>query len=78
MQRLCAGAQVVVLRGPRPAVLPAACHDAVVLAGEDFAAGGSAELWRRRDGWWIVWAQPLRGARPWVATADRNAQEPGG
>ncbi len=78
LQRLCSGAQVVVLRGPRPAVLPATCHDAVVLAGEDFAAGGSAELWRRRDGWWIVWAQPLRGARPWVATADRNAQEPGG
>ncbi|MFT4251557.1 MAG: ComEC/Rec2 family competence protein, partial [Caulobacter sp.] len=42
LDRLCAGAEVVVLRGPRPAVLPAACRDAVVLAGEDFAAGGSA------------------------------------
>ncbi|MBI1683761.1 ComEC/Rec2 family competence protein [Caulobacter hibisci] len=78
LEPLCMGAEVVVLRGPRPAVLPAACRDAVVLAGEDFVAGGAAELWRRPDGWWIVWAQPGRGARPWVTTADRNAQDPGG
>jgi len=68
----------VILRGPRPATLPAACHDAVVLAGEDFAVGGAAELWRKRDGWWIVWTTPGRGRRPWTTTADTIAQEPGG
>jgi competence protein ComEC len=37
----------------------------VLLTGEDFARRGSAELYRRPDGWRIVWAQPLRGVRPW-------------
>jgi competence protein ComEC len=30
-------------------------------------AGGAAELYRRGGEWWIVWAQPLRGVRPWTA-----------
>jgi len=30
------------------------------------AAGGAAELYRRGGEWWIVWAQPLRGVRPWT------------
>lgn len=78
LQGLCAGAEVVILRGSRPAVLPVACRDAVVLAGEDFAAGGAAELWRREGGWWIVWTTPGRGRRPWTTTADTIAQDPGG
>ncbi|MBO9709397.1 MAG: ComEC/Rec2 family competence protein [Caulobacter sp.] len=64
LERLCAGAEVVVLRGPAPRPV-AACRDRVLLQAEDFAAGGAAELYRRSDGWWIVRAQPLRGQRPW-------------
>jgi competence protein ComEC len=42
-----------------------------VLTGADFAAGGSAELTRRADGGWrIVWAQDLRGRRPWTWGVD--------
>ena len=62
---LCGRAEVVVLRGAGPMVTPAACGRRVVLTEADFAAGGAAELYRRPDGWWIVWAQPLRGNRAW-------------
>jgi competence protein ComEC len=62
---MCAEAEIVVLRGPAPG-LPTGCRGRIVLDAADFAAGGAAELYRRRDGWWIVWAQPLRGARPWT------------
>ncbi|MGR4864105.1 ComEC/Rec2 family competence protein [Caulobacter sp. LARHSG274] len=70
LDRMCAGAEIVVLRGPAPD-LPANCRDRIVLDAADFAAGGAAELYRRRDGWWIVWAQPLRGARPWTGVSGR-------
>ncbi len=62
---LCSGAEIVVLRGDFVAPMPAGCDDRFVLTAEDFAAGGAAELYRRGDAWWIVWAQPLRGRRPW-------------
>jgi competence protein ComEC len=62
---LCRDAEVVILRGPRPAVMPGECQALTLLAAEDFQAGGAAELYRRADGWWVVWAQPLRGRRPW-------------
>jgi len=62
---MCAVAEIVVLRGAAP-VKPAACRDRVVLDAADFAAGGAAELYRRRGEWWIVRAQPLRGVRPWT------------
>jgi competence protein ComEC len=65
LDRMCAEAEIVVLRGPAPG-LPVSCRDRIVLDAADFAAGGAAELYRRRDGWWIVWAQPLRGVRPWT------------
>lgn len=78
LERLCDGAEVVVLRGPSPPILPATCCDVVVLAADDFAAGGAAELWRRRDGWWVIWTTPGRGRRPWTQAADSNAQDPGG
>jgi len=38
----------------------------VVLSQRDFERGGSAELWRRDGEWRIVWAQDLRGRRPWT------------
>ena len=62
---MCAGAEIVVLRGWAP-VTPPACHDRIVLDAADFEAGGAAELYRRDGAWWIVWAQPLRGVRPWT------------
>ena len=34
----------------------------------DFRKGGSAELYREGQGWRIVWAQPLRGQRPWTVS----------
>jgi competence protein ComEC len=63
MAELCA-AQVVVLRSPAPP-LPSACTGRLVLSKAAFERGGSAELWRTKQGWRIVWAQSLRGERPW-------------
>jgi competence protein ComEC len=61
----CQWAEVVIVRG---AADPAACRGALLLTDRDFELGGSAELYRRADGGWrIVWAQPLRGDRPWTA-----------
>lgn len=62
---LCVNSEVVVLRGPPPERTPPLCADTVLLTAEDFARGGAAELYHRPDGWRIVWAQPLRGDRPW-------------
>lgn len=62
---LCARSEVVVIRGAAPERTPPLCADTVLLAADDFARGGAAELYRRPDGWRIVWAQPLRGDRPW-------------
>jgi competence protein ComEC len=68
---MCAGAEIVVLRGAS-AFTPPACRDRIVLDADDFAKGGAAELYRRRGAWWIVWAQPLRGVRPWTGGARRG------
>lgn len=62
---LCVKSEVVVVRGPAPERVPPLCAETVLLTAEDFARGGAAELYRRPDGWRIVWAQPLRGDRPW-------------
>jgi competence protein ComEC len=67
---MCARAQIVVLRGAA-LVTPPACRDRIVLDADDFAVGGAAELYRRNGDWWIVWAQPLRGVRPWTGGAGR-------
>ncbi len=62
---LCVKSEVVVIRGPAPERVPPLCAGTVLLTAEDFSRGGAAELYRRPDGWRIVWAQPLRGDRPW-------------
>jgi competence protein ComEC len=62
---LCVQSEVVVIRGSGPQRVPPLCAETVLLTAEDFARGGAAELYRRHDGWRIVWAQPLRGDRPW-------------
>lgn len=69
---LCVNSEVVVIRAPAPERTPPLCADTVLLTAEDFARGGAAELYRHPDGWRIVWAQPLRGDRPWsrLLTSD--------
>ena len=62
---LCVRSEVVVVRAAAPERTPPLCADTVLLTAEDFERGGAAELYRRPDGWRIVWAQPLRGDRPW-------------
>ena len=57
----CDWAEVVVVRGQAPP-----CPKALTLTEADFQRGGSAELYRTAQGWKIVWAQDLRGQRPWV------------
>lgn len=56
----CQWAEVVVIRGEAPP-----CPAALTLTQADFAKGGSAELYQTASGWRIVWAQELRGQRPW-------------
>ena len=56
-------AEVIVIRGAAPAN---PCPGRFLLAQDDFARGGSAELYRTALGWRVVWAQPLRGVRPWT------------
>ncbi|HJV41234.1 ComEC/Rec2 family competence protein [Caulobacter sp.] len=69
---LCVNSEVVVIRARAPERTPPLCADTVLLTAEDFARGGAAELYRHPDGWRIVWAQPLRGERPWsrLLTSD--------
>jgi competence protein ComEC len=59
---LCASSDLLVMKADVD--LPPACARVRVLKPADFRAGGSAEV--HADGR-IVWAQPLRGARPWTA-----------
>ncbi|PZQ56855.1 MAG: competence protein ComEC [Phenylobacterium zucineum] len=63
LEALCVGADLVVLRND---FRPESCAAPTVLTGRDFAQGGSAELYRQGAGWRIVWAQDLRGRRPWT------------
>lgn len=70
---LCVRSEVVVLRAPSPPRVPPLCAETVLLTAEDFARGGAAELYRRRDGWGVVWAHPLRGARPWTGLLTSDA-----
>jgi competence protein ComEC len=66
LRELCAAAEVVVLRSGEGAAEPA-CAGRLVLGQAALAAGGAAELYRAGPGWKVVWAQPLRGNRPWTA-----------
>ncbi len=63
LAELCAPDRLVVLRSHYGGE---GCEEAFVLDARAFARGGSAELWRTRDGWSVVWANDLRGNRPWV------------
>lgn len=64
-QAACDKAEIVILRAPRPEL---ECRAKVILDAANFSRGGSLELWRLADGSWnALWAQPLRGQRPWSA-----------
>jgi competence protein ComEC len=66
--QMCGSSELVILRNDFP---PESCAAPLVLTGADFARGGSAELWRQGPGRWrIVWAQDLRGRRPWTWGPD--------
>jgi competence protein ComEC len=45
---------------------PAACPGKLVLTAEQFRRGGAVELYRQDGAWRAVWAQDLRGRRPWT------------
>ncbi len=63
LAELCAPGRLVVLRS---GYAGQGCEDSFLLSADDFARGGSAELWRRGEGWAVVWANDLRGDRPWT------------
>jgi len=67
LEALCASADVVVLRND---FRSERCGADLVLTGADFARGGAAELYRQQKGWRVVWAQDLRGRRPWTWGPD--------
>jgi competence protein ComEC len=60
---ICAESELVILRNDFP---PGLCPAPFVLTARDFAAGGSVELYRRAGGWDALWADKLRGRRPWT------------
>jgi competence protein ComEC len=61
---LCAGADLVILKAD---VDPGGCNGAKVLTADDFNRGGSVEVYQQRAGWRFVWANGLRGERPWTS-----------
>ncbi len=63
LAELCAPGRLVVLRS---GYVGRGCENSFLLSADDFAEGGSAELWRRGEGWAVVWANDLRGDRPWT------------
>jgi competence protein ComEC len=69
LDELCASAEVVILRND---FRPQSCPAPLVLTGGDFARGGSVELYRQGAGWRLIWAQDLRGRRPWTWGNDRR------
>ncbi len=67
---LCRRSDILVIRYAFAA--PAACAEKIVLHGGDFKASGAAEIYADGPRWRIVWAQPIRGERPWSRPADAD------
>ena len=67
LEDLCRGADILVLRAELDPL--AACGRAIILRPTDFAVGGAAEVYRAPKGLRVVWAQPVRGDRPWTRGA---------
>jgi competence protein ComEC len=66
-ETLCANAKVLVIRAQADW---SDCPKALVLSGRDFARGGAAEIYDGQGRWRVVWAQDLRGRRPWTWGPD--------
>jgi competence protein ComEC len=66
-EALCANAKVLVIRIEADW---SECPKALVLGGQDFARGGAAEIYQAEGRWRVVWAQDLRGRRPWTWGPD--------
>jgi competence protein ComEC len=65
LEALCRNAEILILRADVPT--PADCARARILRPMDFVRGGAAEVFTTPDGGYrYVWAQPLRGVRPWT------------
>ena len=65
LEAVCAHTEILLLRADVP--VPAACAKAMVLRPADFDHGGAAEVFAAPGGGYrLVWAQPLRGVRPWT------------
>jgi competence protein ComEC len=63
LDALCRASSILVTRAA--IAPPPSCAGVLVLGAPDFARGGAAEIYAGRDGWRVLWSQPLRGARPW-------------
>jgi len=63
---LCEHADILMLRATTE--LPDACRDVHVIGREAFRRGGA--IFSSSNGWRIVWAQPLRGVRPWTLSGN--------
>ena len=63
LEDLCRGADIMVVRAN--IAPPPECGRALMLQPADFAAGGAAEVFKAPKGLRLVWAQPIRGDRPW-------------
>ena len=68
MDLVCAASAVVVLRAD--AAPPASCGGKLVLVRGAFIAGGAVEIYATPRGWRLLWAQSMRGDRPWSRPAQ--------
>ena len=68
LARLCDGADILILKAD---IARPACGPARVLTPADFDRGGSTEIYRAGRNWRFVWANDLRGARPWTERGGR-------
>ncbi len=73
LEDICRRSAVVVIR--YRFTLPHECDGRIVLSGEDFRQNGAAELYAVGSRWRIVWAQPIRGDRPWTRVAETDAHQ---
>jgi competence protein ComEC len=71
---LCQASDIAVVRGPPPPAT--ACPGALLLTRDDFERGGSMEVYPGVTGWRLVWANDLRGERPWTRPLVLPAPSP--
>ncbi len=72
---LCAVSQIVVLRSEvNP---PPECEGRLLLTPRDFELGGAVEAYAAGEGFRLVWAEPIRGRRPWTgASVEVGERDP--